>query len=179
MKTLLLILGPPQSIWGYAGIAALIGLVLLLITIIARKPDYRLGWRELVRDIGIGFLVAAVVSVVYESSTRSVSEKERGVDIVDNLLSTFLGEDVWREIRSEVVRTPVLRRNHIIKVALLREGRLPDGQVISFPKCRRYLGSSPDMISIGLRLRTHQPLFSKPSTTKCGMRNCNFRVLSG
>src|SRR6266850_973443 len=97
METPLLFL-PPLDIWKSAGVATLIGISILLITnLLWRAPtwtDYLrlLRWRELARDIGIGFLVAAVVSVAYESSTRSVAEKEKGVDIVDKLMSTFLGE---------------------------------------------------------------------------------------
>jgi hypothetical protein len=146
MKTWSLMFWAPGSIWESASVAALIGLLILLITITARRHD--LSWKEyfrqlrlrdLARDIGIGFLVAAVVSVAYESSTRSVAEKEKGVDIIDNLMSSFLGENVWKEVRGEVVRTPVLRRNHVIKIALLRNGTLPGGQSISFPKCRALL----------------------------------------
>jgi len=129
-----------EGIWKAAAIAALIGLVILLVNIWVRKPfSFKESLRELIRDVGIGFVVAAVVSVSYEASTRSVAEKEKGVDVIDNLMSSFLGENVWKEMRDEVVRTPVLRRNHVVRISLMRNGTLRNGQVISFPKCRALL----------------------------------------
>jgi hypothetical protein len=96
----------------------------------------KIRWREIVKDIGIGFLVAGVVSVTYEWATRTTAEREEGLEVVNSLMASIIGRNVWEEIRNETVKVPRVRRNLVIDVGLQRDWELANGQTIVLPKCK-------------------------------------------
>lgn len=146
MVSLQLLALPPKNILLDSAIAILIGLILFLITTLRRLTwsSFReflsdLQWRNILKDIGMGFLVAGIVSAVYEWNTRSAAEREKGVEVVNNLMSSFTGQNVWEEIRDETIRVPKLRRNIKIRLHFLKDWTLPNGQKVLLPKYQTIL----------------------------------------
>src|SRR5712692_8865971 len=90
--------------------------------------------RDLVRDLGIALLVAAIVSLVYEGSTRSIAQRETRVDTLNKAMSSFVPANVWQEVTSQVLHRDVLRRNAKIRAKIFRDAQLPDGRKISAPE---------------------------------------------
>ncbi|MDQ5838319.1 MAG: hypothetical protein M3379_16190 [Acidobacteriota bacterium] len=88
--------------------------------------------RDLARDIGIAFLVAFIVTLTFEVSTRNIAERETQFDTLNKAMSSFVPKDVWMEVTKQVMSKNVLRRNVDIKMRLVRD-ELPDGQKISLP----------------------------------------------
>lgn len=152
MTHLLFVESPPRYIWIGSLIALLIGLILFLATTLKRTPwdstkkwssiwgfVSNIRWKEILKDIGIGFIVAGVVSVTYEWNTRSMAEREKDLETINRLMSSIIGPNVWEEIRNETIKVPRVRRNLVINLHLQRDWTLPNGQKIDLPKCRAIL----------------------------------------
>lgn len=150
MTHLLFFEPPPRYIWAGSLIAILIGLILILATTLRWDKNQKwtanlraslsnIRWGGILKDVGIGFIVAGVVSVTYEWNTRSTAEREKGIEIVNSLMSGIIGPNVWEEIRNEAVKAPRVRRNFVINLHLQRDWTLPNGQKIVLPKCRAIL----------------------------------------
>jgi hypothetical protein len=88
---------------------------------------------EVVRDIGIAFVVAGVVSGVYEWTTRSIDENKKAVNLFNTINSYNVGEPVWTELRNEVFRAPLMRRNIHIRLKLTRNWAVGRGEIIPLP----------------------------------------------
>jgi hypothetical protein len=103
-----------------------IGIVVLLL---ARRAKEESLLQDLLRDIGIAFIVAVVVTVVYEHSTRSIEEREaylRG-------MTEFVPKSVWEDVKEEVLHRQRMRRNVEIEFKISRKARLSTGTYISAP----------------------------------------------
>lgn len=150
--THLLFFAPPRYILVGSLIAILIGLILFVATTAEGRWEKTQRWtsniktfvlnihgREILKDIGIGFVVAGVVSLTYEWNTRSTAEREKGIEVVNSLMSGIAGPNVWAEIRNEAVKAPKVRRNFVMNLHLQRDWALPNGQKIILPKCRAIL----------------------------------------
>jgi hypothetical protein len=90
--------------------------------------------KEFVRDIGIAFVVAVVVSVVYEFSTRSIGDRETVLETINKTLSAFVPETVWSEVKDEILHRNAIRRNVELDLVISEEAVLSDGRRVSAPK---------------------------------------------
>jgi hypothetical protein len=151
MAQLLLLVVPPGFVWVSSLVAILIGLALFLLTALegsgwdsarkwysVRAFVSKIRWRDIVKDVGIGFLVAGVVSLTYEWATRSTAERAEGLEIINKVMSGIIGPNVWQEISDETIKMPRVRRNLTIEMRLQRDWKL-HGRAVVLPKCRAVL----------------------------------------
>jgi hypothetical protein len=127
----------PSQLWVSVAIAAALGVGAL---VIAHRQKHAFV-REIVRDLGIAFIVAAVVSAVYEYSTRNIEKHESDTKMINRIMSFFAPDVVWAEVRDQILRRGALRRNVQIELAVSRNkvlnGRtvnLPPGQAVMWMK---------------------------------------------
>ena len=132
MKDLITITIPPLGVILSATTIALLGLILLYWAKRRgrAKPSFRV---EILRDTGIAFIVAAVVTVVYEANTRSVKEHSDMVNVLNSIMESGITRDVWGEVQGKILTRNLLRRGAKVDLQLLREVRLPDGRRIVMP----------------------------------------------
>lgn len=80
----------------------------------------RIGWldknnhslrHEVARDIGIAFLVAAMVTVVYEWKTRFLFETEKMEGLLNAVMSANISPNVWKRVNKEVLQRGVIRKD--------------------------------------------------------------------
>lgn len=116
---------PPKGVWIGVTLAALIGAGTVLGSKYVHTERFHLP--ELLRDVGIGFIVAAVVSLIYEWNTRSVAHRENLINLYNNLMSTNVPEEVWDEVNNEIFHWPVRRSSIVIKLKIKQQWPLPDG----------------------------------------------------
>jgi hypothetical protein len=114
---------PAYAWFGLIG-AFLFGLLFLAIAHRLKNAGF---WKELLRDVGIGFLVAAVVTAVYEYSTRATERHERDRDVVDRTMESLVPRVVWYEIKDQILSKRAFRRNVDLD---LKISRLPNGQAV-------------------------------------------------
>lgn len=66
---------------------------------------------DILRDVGIAFVVAIVVTFVYEVSTRGIFEGAKMQQVLKTVLSYDVPNSVWDELNDNVLHRPVIRRN--------------------------------------------------------------------
>jgi hypothetical protein len=124
----------PGSLW-VASISVLVvggGLIL-----VAKIPS-PFGWErhepaELARDVGIALIIAPIVTIIYEAATRRSAKLEEMTDLLNVTMRSFVTEDIWQEIKEQIVRRNRTRRNIEIIVKVLREVELASGLTQSVP----------------------------------------------
>ncbi|MDT4968838.1 MAG: hypothetical protein QOJ64_3575 [Acidobacteriota bacterium] len=109
---------------------------------ISQKSDEKSLKHHLWRDIGIAFLVAVIVSAIYETVTRNIAKHETTVDTLNKAMAAFVPGDVWTEVTEQVMKRNFLRRKIEIKMRLFREGELEGGQRVSLTQGRAVLWMS-------------------------------------
>lgn len=136
---------PPDKLIKAVLIAFLIG-----VTLIATMQRL-IRWRPLAifktfREIGTAFLIAAIVSYVYENSTRGIAKREeeiaqdqRNVQTLNDVFKVFVGEPVWGAFKELVVGAPFLRKNIQFRLKVLRDFPLKDNTMLSQPQHRAVL----------------------------------------
>jgi len=127
----LLFLGLPGQVWLSVLIACVIGVLILLLAYFFKSKEWKF-WGELTRDIGIAFVVAAVVSAVYEYSTRSIAEHETLLDTINRAMKAVVPGNVWDEVRTEILHRRALRRNVRIDMKITRDA-VVGGRRIQLP----------------------------------------------
>lgn len=125
--------GIPADVWLSSLLSLLAGGLIIWVSKWKSVAKREL-WKEIVRDIGIAFLVAAIVSMVYEWSTRSAAEHEKMSCVLTTLMSSYVTEAVWNEVNAGVFKKTVRRENAEVKLRLQRQGVLPNGQTITLPE---------------------------------------------
>jgi hypothetical protein len=133
----------------------------LVIGCLALGLSHRLGSsrplvKDFVRDIGIAFVVAVVVSVVYEFSTRSIGERETVLETINKTMSAFVPGSVWTEVKEEILHRNAIRRNVQIDLEMSREALLSDGRRVSAPKGQAILWMSYSYDLYGMSDRESQ-----------------------
>lgn len=120
----------PVQLWiGVAG-ALVVGVIALLVERRFQSGSLR---AELSRDIGIAFIVAAIVSVGYEYSTRNLAERKTLLDGINRAMLAFVPENVWDEVKDQIVRRNAVRHNVEIAISLSRDAPAIDGKRIPLP----------------------------------------------
>lgn len=115
----------PFVLWLTAGIGV-VGLVLIVFAA-ARLPAESIR-RDIVRDLGIAFLVAAIVSVAYELNTRSLLDVERLEGVLQTVLASNVPPKVWHQVNDEILQRHVIRRNVQFRLAVRSDPTLSPGQ---------------------------------------------------
>jgi hypothetical protein len=89
--------------------------------------------KHLLRDIGIAFIVAVVVTVVYEYSTRHLDERITMLNVIDKAMAEFMPPSVWDEVKQEVLQRQRMRRNVDFEFKVLRDAKLSNGKYVTAP----------------------------------------------
>lgn len=112
----------PTTLWLFSLAVLMVGIGL----IVSSKIPSPLGWTahepaELARDIGIALIVAPVVTIVYEAGTRRSAQLNAMSSLLNVTMRSFVTDELWQEIKEQVVKRNRTRRNIEIKVRVLRE----------------------------------------------------------
>jgi hypothetical protein len=137
------ILGIPTKVWISSSVAIVIGTILLAVSH-SNIFNLPLSWREIIRDMGISFIVAGTVSCIYEWSTRASEDKHKMTSLLRTVMGSFVPDDVWNEVNNEVFHRMVVRCNMSIKIKLYAHGvdfqgnkcKLPGTQMMLESKAR-------------------------------------------
>lgn len=112
-------------IWLFTTIVGLVGVVLLFL---AGGIDEKLVWHHLVRDVGVAFVVASIVTIAFEVHARSRYEKESIEGVLNTVMGVNVPAEVWQEVQSVVINRDVIRELFEIRLSLLKNTLLPEGQ---------------------------------------------------
>jgi len=85
---------------------------------------------DLWRDLGIASVVAAIVTLLYESYARARFDHKTVTAVIGSLMGDVVAEDVWDRIREQVLEKVAIRRLGTVHLKIRRDKRLGDGEVI-------------------------------------------------
>src|SRR5205085_1257272 len=84
-------------------------------------------------DIGIAFLVAGIVSIGYEYSTRNLAEWKTWLDAINRAMLEWVPENVWNEVKAQIIHRNAVRHNVQIELRLTREAPAINGKRVPLP----------------------------------------------
>jgi len=90
------------------------------------KNSLKHFFHDFLRDVGIAFWVAAIVTIVY----GGVLDFERFSDAVGMMIGEDVPQSVWDKTKTQVFRRDVLRGNYEAMWQIIPDKSLPSGQVI-------------------------------------------------
>ncbi len=120
----------PVQLWIGVFVAFVLGFLALVLERRLREGSLI---RELSRDVGIAFFVAGIVSVGYEYSTRNLAERKTLLDTLNRAMLAFVPENVWDEVKDQIIRRNAVRHNVQIELRLTREAPAVNGKSVPLP----------------------------------------------
>jgi hypothetical protein len=109
-------------------------LVMILLALIAAGIGFLWGsthidehsvWHHLVRDVGIAFLVSALVTASYEGYLRQKVDLEKLESVLRTVAGSNIPGTVWQRIQLGLLARKVIRRAMRLKVAINRSQKVP------------------------------------------------------
>jgi hypothetical protein len=113
--------------WLIIGVLVLIGASLTASSVLLMEVPIL---HDLFRDIGIAILVAAIIAVVYETYARFRFELRLMTSFLGAVIADWSRQDVWNALKAQIIEKTVIRENFRVGVRLLRDSRLPSGQML-------------------------------------------------
>lgn len=104
--------------WFLSGFVILIGFAFLYAAGVTPKES---AWHEITRDVGIALIIAAVVSVTYETFARSRFIRHTMEAMLSEIFGNIVQPDVWKVVKDEVIRHLIIRECLDIHLALRPE----------------------------------------------------------
>lgn len=85
---------------------------------------------DLIRDIGIAILVAAIITAVYEWYARLRFELMLMNSFLGAVIADWSRQDIWNALKSQIIEKTVIRENFRLAIRLQPDSRLADGQML-------------------------------------------------
>jgi len=119
-----------KSIWTLTCVAGLFGTGVLFLSGELRQLTREQLTHEFLRDIGIAFLVSAVIAVIYELHARARYDRETMRGVLGSIYNDIVDGSVWNEIRNQILDREVVRKNGQVTLSLIEDDSLPKGQYV-------------------------------------------------
>jgi len=107
----------------------ILGSILLYVSSEVLKGQAELElWHDLSRDVGIAFIVAAIVAAIYELHARTRLDRETVAGVLTTVMNDVVDDGVWNETKSQIFEKESVRKEGIIKISIEENKALPPGQ---------------------------------------------------
>lgn len=142
-------------VWFLSGVALIIGVIIILTSLQLPGPtfqgtasetvekggiivgginayqvhDYSI-WREIIRDIGIACLVAAVITFIFELHARSRSDLETITGVLNMTMGDVVRPDIWTEVKAQIIQSRVVREKMEVRITSVEPVGGPFGPAI-------------------------------------------------
>lgn len=133
---------------------------------------------HILRDLGIAFLVAIIVTGVYDLHERSRGDHERIEDTLSQLIDDIVDVGVWKEVKAQVIESTMIRENVDIRLKIMPEPPPSNRAVleVEFGYDLRGLRVTPDRYVVNHQLDKHISGSGLPCFDKI---NVGYQWLSG
>lgn len=84
--------------------------------------------KEVSRDLGIAFVTAGAVTLIYERYARERAAAESVDDVLAKIIGDVVDERLWRELRDQILSKDAIRRNMSVRLWLEPDAGLLAGQ---------------------------------------------------
>jgi hypothetical protein len=85
---------------------------------------------DVLNEFGIGIVIAAIVTLMYETYAREVLASETMSKVVASVMGDMFDTQLWDEMRLQLLRKTAVRRGFSVRIALERDDRLGDGKAV-------------------------------------------------
>lgn len=107
-------------------VAALVfGVALILISIQVKQVPIA---SDVLDELGVATIVAAIVTLMYETYAREVLTQETMTKILETIMGDMFDGKLWEELRSQLLKKVAVRRAFAIRISLERDDDLQDNQ---------------------------------------------------
>lgn len=120
-------------------IGSLLGLLLLTVSLKWRRDNWNEVLRDLIRDVGIALLVAALVTIAYELHARSLYDRDNFVGMLQAVMGKVVPPEVWKAVQGTVIERDRIRGDIDIRLRVKRNPSLPQHQGTLWMDFRYYL----------------------------------------
>lgn len=110
--------------------ALLLAVLFLIVATKIGEPSYLALLSEVLRDLGIAFLVAVIVARFYELGMRRRHDLETMESILDASMGEYVPPEIWQEVKRQIIYRSVIRRDVDIRLNLTRDADLENSQAI-------------------------------------------------
>lgn len=129
-------------------------LIVFISAFISHNPE-GFPLKDLVRDIGIAIMVAGIISLTYEWSTKETESKYEMKSVLDRVLSKFIPEVLWNEIQTEIFNRKAFRTDMEMEIELFKEFDDIDGNKVILPENVRILKTRLSYLLKGMSASKH------------------------
>lgn len=105
----------------------LIGVALLVIASYNREHHLT---HDLLRDLGIAFIISALVTIAYETYARSRFDLAKIETLLDTVYGSGVPPAIWNSIKEKLLSRKVLRRETVLHLRVLRDPALDADKVL-------------------------------------------------
>lgn len=114
-----------RNLGNFLFVTALAGSIPLLV-VASKLTDHDLT-KDLLHDVGVALLVAAIVGGTYEIHSRIWFDSERFSELLTRIFGEFVTPEVWEEVRSQILERQMIRTQTHIHLRVLNSDHLPEG----------------------------------------------------
>src|SRR5262245_51316311 len=85
---------------------------------------------DLLRDLGIAFIISALVTIAYETYARSRFDLAKIETLLDTVYGSGVPPRIWNSIKEKLLSRKVLRRESVLHLRVLRDPELEPDKVL-------------------------------------------------
>lgn len=104
------------SMWHFVGLALALAIIFLIAAVLSE--NYHLT-HEILRDVGIAFLVAVIVTIIYELHTRTLYDLHTITGVFQAITGDMVHPDIWKEVKGVVIERDMIRHDVQIKMKVI------------------------------------------------------------
>jgi hypothetical protein len=86
--------------------------------------------KEILDELGVAVIVAALVTLMYETYAREVLSQETMTHVLEAVIGDMFDSELWSELRNQLLNKPAVRRGFSVRIRLERDASLPSHQAI-------------------------------------------------
>lgn len=87
-------------------------------------------WHDVSRDVAIAFVVALVVTIIYEVYARRRYERTKFISALQLIMGEIVHPRVWEAVRNQIIERTVIRENNQITLSLEETRGLVNSQMV-------------------------------------------------
>lgn len=85
---------------------------------------------DVLNEFGIAIVIAAIVTLMYETYAREVLASETMAKVVETVMGDMFDTQLWEEMRTQLLRRTAVRRGFSMRIRLERDAALKPDQAV-------------------------------------------------
>ena len=107
-----------KTLWLLVIVLFIVGVILL---VTAHYNSAHALTHDISRDIGIAFLISALVTIAYEAYARTRFDLAKIESLLDTVYGSGISPGIWESIKETLLKREVIRRNAVLHVRVSRD----------------------------------------------------------